>query len=470
MNWNADSWWFGCRAGRDYSKDFGANRRESVAHPAASVLICTVRFALQRLGFAHLAVAMLVGVVTPGLAQEALFERPPIRYSESPARDAASRLLAEIEAGRIRLPSESPRETLRAVLGILNVPEWSQVLVFSKTSEQFGLIHPGNPRAVYFSDDVYVGYVPGGLIEIAASDPVLGMVFHTIDPRSTSARPQRDNSCLSCHASARTERVPGLMVRSVFPDADGRPLGAAGSFDTTDASPLSERWGGWYVTGRHGSARHMGNVTAHGNDAEPLLDREAGANLRNLDGKFPAGLHLRDDSDIVALLVLEHQCRMHNRIIQASQDTLRAQWMHEQLHPGAPQDGPDTAVSATLARAAEMLATAFLFSDEVDIGEDIEGNGEFARRFEEAGPKDANARSLRELRLHHRLFKYRCSYMVHSPSFAASPPALRKATLARLAAALSDFSPDSPAHHIPERERQQLTALLAATIADWPKS
>jgi hypothetical protein len=447
-----------------------ANREKGIFAPSSEpVLTSTMRISPGTFGVTRLLAAMVLAQASTGFAQEALFERPPIKYSRTPARDAASRMLAEIEAGRLVLPTDSPRHTLREVLRILQVPEWSQVLVFSKTSEQIGLIHPGNPRAVYFSDDVYVGYVPGGLIEIAASDPVLGMVFHTLDPRAAPARPVRDDSCLSCHASARTERIPGVLVRSIFPDADGRPLGAAGSFDTTDASPLSERWGGWYVTGRHGTARHMGNVTAQGDEAEPTLDREAGANLRSLSGKFPAGLHLRDDSDIVALLVLEHQCRMHNRIHQAAQDTLRAQWTHEQLHPGTPPDGPDTAVTATLARTTGALVRGFLFSDEADLGEDIEGEGEFARRFEEAGPKDSNGRSLRELRLHHRLFKYRCSYMIHSPSFAAAPPALRKATLQRLARALSDFSPASLADHLPERERQQLTALLAATIPDWPK-
>ncbi|MFM7180151.1 MAG: hypothetical protein ACKO2G_01605 [Verrucomicrobiales bacterium] len=410
-----------------------------------------------------------LALATAGPAQDALFERLPIRYSETTAKDAASRMMADIEAGRLVLPKDSPRNTLREVLRVLQVPEWSQVLVFSKTSEQFGLIHPGNPRAVYFSDDVYVGYVPGGLIEIAASDPALGMVFHTIDPRAPSAKPTRDDSCLSCHASVRTERIPGVMVRSIFPDEDGRPIGAAGGFDTTDASPLSERWGGWYVTGRHGLARHMGNVTARGEDAEPTLDRDAGANLRDLAGKFPAGLHLRDDSDIVALLVLEHQCRMHNRIHLANQDTLRAQWMHEQIHPGTPQDGPDTAVTATLSRVADSLVRGFLFSDEADIGEDIAGGSEFARRCEEAGPKDSDGHSLRTLRLHHRLFKYRCSYMIHSPSFAAAAPALRKATLERMARELADSAATGLAHHIPERERQQLAALLASTIADWPK-
>ena len=443
---------------------------EVVAGGAGRVLSCAMRIAPNWSACAVIAAVLPLAMATVGPAQEALFERPPIRYSEAPSRDAASRILAEIEAGRVILPTDSPRNMLREVLRILQVPEWSQVLVFSKTSEQFGLIHPANPRAVYFSDDVYVGYVPGGLIEIAASDPVLGMVFHTLDPRSASARPMRDNSCLSCHASARTERVPGVMVRSVFPDAEGRPLGAAGSFDTTDASPLSERWGGWYVTGRHGLARHMGNVTAQGDESEPFLDRDGGANLRNLSGKFPAGLHLRDDSDIVALLVLEHQCRMHNRIIQASQDTLRALWMHEQLHPGTPPDGPDTTVATTLARAADSLVKGFLFSDEADIGEDIEGDSEFARRFGEIGPKDADGRSLRDLRLHHRLFKYRCSYMIHSPSFAAAPPALRKTTLARLSGALADPTAAGLAGHLPERERRQLSDLLAATIADWPEN
>ena len=424
--------------------------------------------ALQR--FRHVpVVAFLLAMPAASPGQDANFERPPTRYSLSPGRDAANRMLADIEEGRLTLAGGDAKKVLREVLRILKVPEWSQVLVFSKTSKQVGLIHPGNPRAVFFSDDVYVGHVPGGLIEIAAADPALGMIFYTIDPQAALARPTRDNSCLSCQASARTERVPGVMVRSIFPDPDGRPLGAAGGFDTTDASPLSERWGGWYVTGRHGPVRHMGNVTTLENGADPHLDREAGANLESLAGKFPAGLHLRDDSDMIALLVLEHQCRMHNRIHQANQDTLRAQWMHEQLHPETPADAPDSELMKTISRSAEMLVKAFLFSDEADLGEEIAGDSEFALRFSETGPRDRDGHSLRDLRLHHRLFKYRCSYMIHSPSFSATHPGLRKATLARLSDSLADSTPSSPAQHIPARERASIAALLSGTIPDWPK-
>ena len=379
-------------------------------------------------------------------------------------------MLAEIETGRLLLPTGDARETLRAVLRVLEVPEWSQVLVFSKTSEQFALIHPANPRAVYFSDDVYVGYVPGGLIEVAAADPVLGMVFHTIDPRKPGAKPARDNSCLSCHASARTERVPGVLVRSVFPDKDGRPLGAAGGFDTTDASPLPERWGGWYVTGRHGSVRHMGNITATEDGDAARLDREAGANLESLAGKFPPGLHLRGDSDLVALLVLEHQCRMHNRIHQANQDVLRAIWLHDQLHPGEPADAPGTTAAETITRCAGQLVEGLLFTDETDLGEEIAGGSEFARRFSESGPRDPEGHTLRELRLHHRLFKYRCSHMIHSPSFAGLSPALRRTTLLRLAEALGGEEPGGPAAHLAPGERRRIASHLAATLPGWPKS
>ena len=48
-------------------------------------------------------------------------------------------------------------------------------------------------------------------------------------------------------------------MRSVFTDRQGLPILSAGSFRTDHASPLKERWGGWYVTGTHGDQEHMGN-------------------------------------------------------------------------------------------------------------------------------------------------------------------------------------------------------------------
>ena len=35
---------------------------------------------------------------------------------------------------------------------------------------------PSNPRALYFSDDIYIGWVPGDRIDIASIDPDLGCI------------------------------------------------------------------------------------------------------------------------------------------------------------------------------------------------------------------------------------------------------------------------------------------------------
>ena len=70
-----------------------------------------------------------------------------------------------------------------------------------------------------------------------------------------------------------------MLVRSLYPDRTGTPVFGAGSFITGHESPLQERWGGWYVTGTHGAARHMGNAVLEGTHEPEGLDREAGANV-----------------------------------------------------------------------------------------------------------------------------------------------------------------------------------------------
>jgi hypothetical protein len=171
-------------------------------------------------------------------------------------------------------------------------------------------------RALYFTDDVSVGRVPGGdVVEIASVDPRQGVVFYTMDQESgPKPRIDRRDECLQCHASGGTLGVPGLMVRSVFVERSGMPLFNAGGFVTDHRSPLSQRWGGWYVTGTHGSQRHMGNVFVEDRDHPDVLDREKGANVTDLHGRIDIERYLAPSSDIVALMVLEHQTRMTNLI------------------------------------------------------------------------------------------------------------------------------------------------------------
>ena len=420
-----------------------------------------------------LQLAAFIGIVIAATvrvrADDEFFERAPISYTNSVAKDPGSALASAMAAGTTTIKAADSRAVLRQVLALLKVPEWSQVLVFSKTSKQTDLISPATPRAVYFSDDVYVGWVPGGLIEIAAADPDRGMIFHTIDPREAIvAPPARDNTCLSCHATARTERVPGVFVRSIYPDANGRPLLRHGGFDVTDHSPLTERWGGWYVTGHHGNARHLGNAIANDNNGQLVIDTNPGANLDNLSGKFDTTRYLRPDSNIAALLVLEHQCRTHNLIHKCTLDLLRMRWLETQIHPDENPDRADGPYAAMAARCAGELAAAFLFTNEADLGDGVEAAGDFTAKFPATGPRARDGRSLRDLRLYRRLFKHRCSYMIHSPSFQHSPPMLRQLTLAKLHDALSAKDQSGLAAHIPVAERDRILAILADTIPAWP--
>ena len=86
------------------------------------------------------------------------FDRPPIRYRDTAPDDAVAGLARELRAGTVPLAHEKNTGYLPAVLKRLAVPVSSQVLVFSKTSLQRSLIGPKTPRAIYFNDEVTVGY------------------------------------------------------------------------------------------------------------------------------------------------------------------------------------------------------------------------------------------------------------------------------------------------------------------------
>jgi len=163
-------------------------------------------------------------------------------------------------------------------------------LVFSRTSLQRHRISPDNPRAIYFSDDMYVGWVPGGLIEITSVDPQLGPIFYVVRPRvlraSSATAFKRDSDCLRCHGGHFVRGIPGGMVRSVFPDNTGEPIFRLGSTLVDYRTSFAERWGGWYVTGRHGRSLHRGNIFAAEEGDTVQFPIQEGANATDLSSFF----------------------------------------------------------------------------------------------------------------------------------------------------------------------------------------
>ncbi|MEJ7607781.1 MAG: hypothetical protein WKF37_16290 [Bryobacteraceae bacterium] len=254
------------------------------------------------------------------------------------------------------------------MLKALGIAPESQVLVFSKTSFQATRIAPRMPRALYFNDRVSIGWVRGGdVLEVASLDPKQGIIFYTLDQEKTSKpRFERRDTCLQCHQSGATLGIPGLMVRSVFPEPSGMPLFQAGSFVTDHRSPLKERWGGWYVSGTHGAQRHMGNAVVRDRDRPDRLETGGTQNVTDLARYFDTGAYLTPHSDVVALMALEHQSHMTNLIIRVGFETRLA--VHDNAAMNIALDRPKGEVSESVIRrigtAVEELLEFMLFAHE----------------------------------------------------------------------------------------------------------
>ena len=156
------------------------------------------------------------GFIPSNLLAQLEFERPPIDYTRADVQDPIAQLQRAIDRGETRLEFNRERGYLDALLEYFEIDPDSQTLVFSKTSFQLRQINPRKPRALYFNRDVYLGWVQNGdVVEVMSVDPKLGPVFYTLEQQDEQP-PQfvRDRGqCLTCHASSRTQGVPGLLVR-----------------------------------------------------------------------------------------------------------------------------------------------------------------------------------------------------------------------------------------------------------------
>ena len=389
------------------------------------------------------------------------WDLPPIHYSDTVATDSLAQMASALASGRMKVEGESGLERLEFVLKKLGVPVESQVLVFSKTSLQNGLIRPENPRCLYFSENAYVGYVPGGALEAIIQDPVLGPIFYLIETGGKAGlHIERDTSnCLSCHATGRTEGVPGMLIRSVYPDADGHPLLHLGTNDVGPETPLGERWGGWYVTG-NSALPHLGNrVYSETGAREPRV-----SSLKDLRGKIDVSKYLLPTSDVVSLVVLEHQCKMHTLINAASLNYRRARHFMETIDP---ESDPDSGSAGRVAESwSEKILECMFFKDEADLGEGIEGDPSFQRAFASQIPKTADGDSLAEFRLYGRIFKNRCSYMVYSDAFRGLPAIVKAKVFAGMEKVLDGTHPEIG--WIGGSERTRISRILKETLEGWP--
>ncbi|MDR3690783.1 MAG: hypothetical protein P4L46_15505 [Fimbriimonas sp.] len=388
-------------------------------------------------------------------------------YLTGAVSDPVVALQARIYTGSLKLAYEPKQGFLRAILHELKIAPSSQILVFSKTSLQTAYIAAATPRAVYFNDRTYVGWIKDAPnIEIASVDPKRGPIFYTVRntprPRPNFIRQTMD--CLQCHESSMTNHVPGLAARSVFAGADGLPRLANGSYSTTYRSPFKERWGGWYVTGKHGEMRHMGNEPATGGDTDSKIDTDRGANVTDLRPYIDVDSYLTPHSDIVSLMVAELQMDVQNLITKTSflaRDALRDESIFSPDEFKSGKLTPNTI--GRIQHACEPLIQSLLCIDEFRLTSPVTGTSGFEAEYSESAPKDRKGRSLSQLDLKSRLLRYRCSPMIYSTAIDSLPKEAKAQVFHRLAEILTGKDVSAPYDQLTAADRQAILEILKDT-------
>ena len=385
------------------------------------------------------------------------FDQPPHDYWKHAPKDRFSRWMTNLHAGRVELDYSGEKAFIASVLKSLDLPASSQMLVFSTTSLQLSLISPRSPRAIFFNEDIYLGYVVGGKIEVVSVDPELGGIFYIFDiPRNGQPpHPERATRCMNCHAREDTGYVPGLVVKSVVPGPRGGSLKSFRQEQSGHGIPLDQRFGGWYVTGLANFTNHWGN----------LIGQSTPQGLQKILAPpgtlFSYERYLMPGSDVLPQLLHEHQIGFVNRAIEATYRT--------RTHLADDHGKLSAAHAAELDAQARALTRYLLFADEAPLPVGgIAGEEEFKRDFTSVRRLGPNGASLKDFDLRTRLFRHRCSYMIYSLAFQGLPPEMKQRVFARLAQALNVTKPEAEYAYLPAAEKQAIRGILKATLPELP--
>lgn len=384
------------------------------------------------------------------------FRAPPHNYDTHVPKDRFADLLKKIEKGEVQPDTSSDHALLRSLLQALKIPVSSQLLLFSASSLQSEIINMRNPRALFFNEDTYVGFVPGGVLEVASADPEVGPVFYVFDrmqPGGPFPRVQRGTKCFNCHGGTATKRLPGLIAESLLVSQAGSSLETYRRDEQGHQIPLENRFGGWHLTGKHHISGHKANVIGFTrNGKSEKMDVVPGQTWDTAKQLLPT-------SDILPHLVHEHQIGFENRLV-------RGIYIVRQLK----HDRKGMLGNAELAEIdewAQDFARYVLFADEAKFPrEGIEGDPAYVRDFLESRVTSKRGLSLKDLDLKTRLFKHRCSFMLYTDTWEHAPKEIKDRVYYRMAEALRDGQPSMP--HLAVEERRVIREILKETMRDLP--
>jgi hypothetical protein len=223
------------------------------------------------------------------------------------------------------------------------------------------------------------------------------------------------------------------------------------------------------VTGTHGDQLHLGNFIHRSHDNPERADYSAGQNVTDLADFCDVKPYPTPHSDLVALMVLEHQALVHNLITQANFGVRQALHYEVMLN----RDLGDSEVkrwestTSRIKSVCEPLVEGLLFCEEAELTGPIRGTSKFAEEFAERGPHDRQGRSLREFELSRRMFRYPCSYLIYSTSFRALPTEAKQYVWRRLHEVLDGRDESGKFAYLSADDRHAIREILTETHAEF---
>ncbi|MDF2375132.1 MAG: hypothetical protein P1U81_02750 [Verrucomicrobiales bacterium] len=293
---------------------------------------------------------------------------------------------------------------------------------------------------MYFNEDTHLAWMPGGKVEIISFDPDTGGRFFIEEPPEEPGEKVRfvhSGRCFGCHGGSATNFLPGPLARSHFTSETGRRLGSvSGHIRLGHKVPFQDRWGGYSVTGAPKTLKHLGNVFASRNEKrEVLLDTVRDRSKDSLSDYFEPEKFPRGDSNVVPLLLLDHQIEGHNLIMEARYRQRHLDYQTEK------KGKPESSAQRSADSLFERLTRYLLFKEEASLaGHRINRHPEFEEDFRANRKTTADGLSLKDLSLNGRLMEHRLSYLIQSRPFLESPQNMKDQIYNRLWAILSPIT------------------------------
>lgn len=353
--------------------------------------------------------------------------------------------------------SSDEKSDLLKLLEELNILPSSQSLVFSNTSLQLSKIGVNTPRAIYFSDNIYIGFIPNAQLEVIAIDPLRGAIPYIFDFHDLGHNEiitiKRSDKCMRCHSSQKTDYVPGLLLGSVIPMRGGGTLDVLNPNKSSHTVPYEKRFGGWFIDEQNHSIKSWANSVA-------VVNSKGRTERNNVNFSKNKHLYPFNGSDVVAHIVLEHQVGFTNLCIKIQYKSREELTEHEKLSFNF------------IKNSSTELLDYSLFLNEPRLESPInKEESQFAVEFEKVSLQKVKTSPLRTFRLKERIFELRCSYMITSNIFNALPFPIKEVFFKELRKLLrdSDYREKSKYNYLEIDECKSIDNFLSKTFTDLYK-